>query len=113
VTSSNATFLCVPDPDRDPDGYAAATAGCASLNPYGVCDGPEDCSPGEYCVFSGALPRRFRCSTDPAPEPIDCQIYNLPEHPSCTLCRADTDCPTGQHCGSAPLLSGGAFGCSL
>jgi hypothetical protein len=113
VTGGQSSYLCTPDPDSDPAGYAAATAGCTTANSFGICDGPEDCNPGEYCVYTPSFPRKFRCSSDPAPKPLDCQIYSLPEAPSCTFCRSDADCPADQYCGSAALLSGGAAGCLL
>jgi len=110
-TSTSDLSACVPDPDYDRAGYDAATADCASPIDYGTCDGPEDCSPGEYCVFGGdSFPRRFSCSSGPASPPIDCQIYSLPTRPSCTLCYTDDDCPSGQHCWTE-IVYGSAGGC--
>jgi hypothetical protein len=103
-----ATYLCAPNSDTDPDAYAAATANCPNLVLYGSCDGPEDCNPGEYCIFTNV--RHFQCSADPAPAPLDCGIYNLPEHPSCTLCDTDADCPSGQYCWGGVII-GAASGC--
>jgi hypothetical protein len=109
--STGETYLCAPDPDSDPTAYAEATANCNALVLYGTCDGPEDCSPGQYCIFTNAgVPRHFFCSPDPAPLPIDCALYSFPEHPSCTFCYTNSDCPSGQSC-SSNVVIGNASGC--
>ncbi len=89
--------VCAPDPNRDSAGYQAAVANCfgTTLN-YSDCDGPEDCSQGEYCVIANGRVSG-QCQTEPAPNPAAC-CFTCDAPPVCTLCWIDNDCQMGFLC---------------
>ncbi|WP_437314123.1 hypothetical protein [Sorangium sp. So ce385] len=108
----NRDYFCSPNPEHDPDGYAAATAHCSpSVDEVpegtyliGACDGPEDCANGEYCVAMRNMLLNLQCSPDPGPPPFDCSCLGCWDEGdglrSCTLCRSDADCGAGEVCSS-------------
>jgi hypothetical protein len=88
---------CAPNPQQDPAGYQAATSGCVDADAnYSDCDGPEDCSEGDYCVVAAGR-EGGRCQADAAPEPTSC-CFSCDAPPVCTLCWIDNDCPMGFLC---------------
>jgi hypothetical protein len=90
-------YLCVPDPEKDPEGYAAATAQCSTTaTVLAECDGPEDCPEGEYCTV-GVTKVSLKCSPMPASPAGECCLSCF-AWPSCTLCQRDADCPSGEYC---------------
>ena len=101
---------CAPDPDRDPSGYAAATANCLGVGTrYSDCDGPEDCAHGQYCVVAGNQVGG-QCQAEPAPEPASC-CFTCDATPVCTLCWVDNDCPMGFLCGPVSAAPNDVGGC--
>ena len=110
-------LICAPDPELDQAGYDARVeeAGCLAVYPQRECDGPEDCTSGEYCVY-GAKPGQFgaACTTESElPDPVTqfC-CFTCDAFPKCTLCWTDEDCPEAQLC--APVdASGGLGGCRV
>jgi len=101
---------CAPDPERDPNGYASATASCLGIGPnYSDCDGPEDCGAGEYCVVANAT-TLGRCQAAPAPEPATC-CFTCDAGPVCTFCWVDNDCPMGFLCQPASGAPNHVGGC--
>ncbi len=107
----DASWLCVPDPARDPNGYATATADCTSTDLVAECDGPEDCAKGEYCV-SGPSGKALRCSpAEPGMTPLDCCLPCFEAGTSCTLCWTDADCPAGESCTAKQVWTNDVGGC--
>jgi hypothetical protein len=97
-------LLCVPDPDRDPNGYAAQTRDCASVRDFSDCDGPEDCASGEFCIVDDA--RGARCNSEPVLNP--CWGCDLAKG---TFCHVDEQCPVGMHCSGGIGYGENIFGC--
>jgi len=87
-------LLCVPDPDRDPNGYAEQTRDCMSVRVFRDCDGPEDCASGEFCIVNMADAIGARCDSQPVLNP--CWSCNAVRG---TFCHVDEHCPVGTHCG--------------
>jgi len=98
-TSGTYRSLCVPDPDEDASGYAAATTECTTILRYVDCDGPEDCAEDEYCAWvMGGL--GAHCVTEAElPDPVTATCcFECSALPVCTLCWNDADCPATQVC---------------
>jgi hypothetical protein len=92
-------WLCVPHPVTEPAAFAEATSQCEPPpNEYRECDGPEDCSPGRFCVAKeGGADGGQRCRDEPSPVSGSC-CFTCGALPNCTLCRDDGDCPDGRSC---------------
>jgi hypothetical protein len=96
-------LLCVPDPDRDPAGYADQTRDCQSARDFTDCDGPEDCKSGQFCIVDGVTPH---CSD--VPSPASCWACNLARG---QFCHVDGDCPSGLICTDDIGFGSGIRGC--
>jgi hypothetical protein len=107
-SAASSERICVPHPVRDPDGYAAATAGCLPTTIYDDCDGPEDCASGEFCVAREAQDGFMRCRSMPAMDLGSC-CFSCGAPTSCTLCRTSDDCPDERSC--EPVEIAGLMGC--
>jgi hypothetical protein len=104
VPHVTTTLQCVPDPRRDPEGYAATDASHCISQGYIDCDGPEDCAPSQYCVYGAVgLAYGAQCGEQPLESDsnccFDCDSIVLPW---CILCASDADCPAGNVCVPPP-----------
>lgn len=113
-TETAYSARCAPDPEVDPDGYAASSADCIGVPRYSTCDGPEDCPDGTYCAY---LPSEFgpHCVTQeglPMAERATC-CFTCDATPVCTLCWNDGDCPATLICVPQPASPRGVGGCRI
>jgi len=104
TTSGGSSLVCVPNPDRDPAGFAAATEDCeASVGDhFADCDGPEDCPSDRYCVWGSDPQASFggQCVTEaelPNPFTASC-CFSCGALPLCILCETEADCPDMLEC---------------
>lgn len=109
VTEDASGRICVPHPERDPTGYAAAIAGCASqpTESFDDCDGPEDCEPAQFCVARAGADAFMRCRDMPSTEHSCC--FDCGALADCTICRNDQHCPEGEAC--SRVIDVGIKGC--
>ena len=95
---SVSEWLCVPHPESDPTGYAAAIEPCDPA-PSGIfddCDGPEDCGANQFCVAREGPDGFTRCRDMPSMQHSCCFACGAPT--DCTICRNDQDCPEDETC---------------
>lgn len=93
---------CVPHPDRDPQGFQAATERCPAVNLWAECDGSEDCAAGEFCSFrpvDTSNPDRGFAAGQCSRQALSCDLGM-----GCTLCNDSSDCPEGWRCSQAISL---------
>lgn len=109
VTEDSSVRICVPHPERDATGYAAATEACASqpTQSFDDCDGPEDCEPHQFCVARAGADSFMRCRDMPSTLHSCC--FDCGALADCTICRNDRDCPDGETCSRA--IRDGFKGC--
>jgi hypothetical protein len=102
--------LCVPHPEGDPTGYAAAIEPCdpAPSSVFDDCDGPEDCGANQFCVAREGPDGFTRCRDMPSTQHSCCFACGAPTN--CTICRSAEDCPDGETCSPAQAASG-VMGC--
>jgi hypothetical protein len=101
--------LCVPHPEGDPIGYAAAIEPCdAQPSPsFDDCDGPEDCESDQFCVAREGSDGLRRCRDMPSTVDFCCFTCGAPV--DCTICRSSQDCTDGENC--SLVAAGGVMGC--
>lgn len=98
VTEALSERRCVPHPESDPSGYAAAIEDCAPQpsDVFDDCDGPEDCGSNQFCVARAGEDGFVRCRDVPSTEHFCC--FDCSALADCTICRNDQDCPESESC---------------
>jgi hypothetical protein len=101
--------LCVPHPEADPTGYAAAIEPCdpAPNSVFDDCDGPEDCPADQFCVAREGPDGFMRCRDMPSMQHSCC--FACGALTDCTICRSDQDCPDDETC--EPAQAADVLGC--
>jgi len=117
TNSGGSSVICVPNPDQDPAGFAAATDGCEpdAADHFAECDGPEDCPSDQYCVWGNDPQATFggQCVTEaelPDPFRANC-CFDCGALPLCILCETEADCPEVLQCVEQPGAPSGINGC--
>jgi hypothetical protein len=117
TTSNGMLLVCVPNPEEDPAGFAAATEDCASGvgEHFSECDGPEDCPSDRYCVWGNDQQAAYGgpCLTEdelPQPQQATC-CFTCGALPLCVTCRTDADCPDTLECVPFVGAPSGVNGC--
>jgi len=86
-------------------GESGGSAGCA---------GPEDCMPGEYCVYSEESRGKPICQAEPEVGTMANCCFSCDAFPVCTLCWEEEDCPATFICvHSVGQPQDGPGGCRL
>ncbi len=87
---------CESDQDCE-DGESCQDGRCVAAKP---CETDDDCDEGERCEEKECIPETRSCENDEA-----CGDGKICEEELCiTGCRSDTECPSGQVCGSETHL---------
>jgi hypothetical protein len=115
TTSQGSAFICVPNPDDDPNGFATATEDCQDGvgDHFAECDGPEDCPAGESCVWGDDAQASYggQCVAEgDLPQVATC-CFTCGALPVCILCDTDDDCPDNRQCTEVLGAPSGVNGC--
>jgi hypothetical protein len=116
--TEGTSYVCVPNPDDDPAGFADATEQCAPGvgDHFAECDGPEDCPSDHFCVWGHDPQATFggQCVTEgELPEPLQrasC-CFTCGALPLCVLCETEADCPDTLECAEVPSAPNAVNGC--